>query len=176
MQLNEILIETPRLWLRTMRGNDLDSLLIIFSDPKVMDAFQSPPFSPEQMLGWLQRNLDHQATHGYGLFSVILKQNVLLIGDCGLEVMEVGGLAAAELGYDFRSDYWNQGYATEAALAVRDYAFHHLKLPRLISLIRVGNQPSKRVAEKVGMRYSGDYHHDDRHYWRYELDTSGYST
>jgi RimJ/RimL family protein N-acetyltransferase len=176
VQQNEILIEAHRLWLRSMRADDVDSLLAIFTDPKVMNAFQSPPFSPEQMLGWLQRNLDHQATYGYGLFSVILKQNELLIGDCGLETMEIDGLPAAELGYDFRSDYWNQGYATEAALAVRDYAVHHLNLPRLISLIRVGNLPSKRVAEKIGMQYIGDYQNDDRPYWKYELDTSGDST
>ncbi len=44
-----------------------------------------------------------------------------------------------ELGYDFRSDYWNQGFATEAAIAVRDYAFKTIQLPGLISLIRIGN-------------------------------------
>ncbi len=173
---NEIHIETPRLWLRTMRADDVDLLLTIFTDVKVMDAFHSPPFSGEQMQGWLQRNLDHQVQHGHGLFSVILKQNDLLIGDCGLEVMLMDGLPAAELGYDLRSDYWNQGFATEAAAAVRDYALHTLRLARLISLIRVGNQPSKRVAEKIGMQVRRNYHNGDRHYWQYELEANGHST
>jgi RimJ/RimL family protein N-acetyltransferase len=57
----ELLIKTPRLWLRTMRADDLASLLAIFTDPRVMDAFDSAPFSREQMQRWLQRNLDHQA-------------------------------------------------------------------------------------------------------------------
>jgi RimJ/RimL family protein N-acetyltransferase len=115
----------------------------------------------------VQRNLDHQAEHGYGLFSVILKASGLLIGDCGLERMDVDGVPAVELGYDFRSDYWSQGYATEAASAVRDYAFQHLRLPRLISLIRVGNLPSQRVAEKIGMRCTAKITRYGHPYWQY---------
>lgn len=144
----ESTLETERLILRPMQATDINALHLIFTDPKVMASFGVEPFSREQMLAWLGRNLDHQNQYGYGLFSVILKESGELIGDCGLEQMEVGGVQAAELGYDFRSDYWNQGFATEAACAVRDYAFDILQLPQLISLIRVGNLASKRVAEK----------------------------
>lgn len=167
---NAAVIETARLELRPMTADDVDALLTIFSDPVVMAAFQTTPFNRDQMLGWLQRNLDHQETHGYGLFSVILKANGLLIGDCGLELMDAEGMQAAELGYDFRSDYWNQGYATEAAQAVRDFAFQQLKLPCLISLIRVGNVRSRRVADKVGMHLVGEITRYDRPYWHYQMD------
>jgi ribosomal-protein-alanine N-acetyltransferase len=44
-----------------------------------------------------------------------------------------------------------QGLATEAARAVRDHAFDHLQLPRVISLIHPDNIASRRVAEKNGM-------------------------
>ena len=135
-----------------------------------MAAFQSPAFDRAQMTAWVQRNLDHQIAHGYGLFSVLLKANGLLIGDCGLELMDVDGIQVAELGYDFRSDYWNQGYATEAAQAVRTYAFDHLQIPRLVSLIRVGNIPSRRVAEKIGMRCIGEHTRHGHSYWQYSLD------
>ena len=162
--LPPIELETPRLLLRLMQPSDLDDLLNIFGDPKVMDSFNEQPFTSEQMQRWLQRNLAHQDEFGYGLFSVILKSENLLIGDCGLEHMVVEGEQKTELGYDFCSDYWNQGYATEAASAVRDFAFNRLRLPGLISLIRKGNQSSRRVAEKVGMaleeeitRYAIDY-------------------
>ena len=160
-------LETKRLILRPMLETDFDALLLIFTDPKVMAAFNHPPFTHEQMRRWLQRNLDHQSQYGYGLFSVILKETGELIGDCGLEQMEDHD--AAELGYDFRSDFWNQGYATEAATTVRDYAFHNLKLPRLISLIRVGNLASKRVAEKVGMTLAEEFTRFDIRYWKYSL-------
>jgi RimJ/RimL family protein N-acetyltransferase len=169
-QTPELGLETPRLWLRLMQPDDGESLLAIFADAKVMAAFDAPPFDHANMQQWVERNLEHQTTYGYGLFSVFLKTNRLLIGNCGLERMEVEGLQVAELGYDFRSEYWNQGYATEAARAVRDCAFGQLQLPRLVSLIRVGNMPSRRVAEKIGMRCTAEITRDGRPYWHYLLE------
>ena len=160
-------LETDRLILRLMRESDFDALHLIFTDPKVMAAFNHPSFTREQMQRWLQLNLDHQHQYGYGLFSVILKETRELIGDCGLEQMD--DMDAAELGYDFRSAFWNQGYATEAARAVRDYAFDVLQLPQLISLIRVGNLASSRVAEKVGMTLVEEFTRYGISYWKYQV-------
>lgn len=166
-------LETPRLHLRLMQDSDLDDLLKIFGDPKVMASFDSPPFNREQMKGWLQRNLDHQQAQGYGLFSVILKSEGVLIGNCGLEQMDVDGGRATELGYDFQSQYWNQGYATEAAAAVRDYAFGELELPNLISLIRAGNEASRRVSEKIGMRLMEELNLNGIQYWKFGINREG---
>ena len=171
MMLNEInpRLETERLILRPMSATDINALHLIFTDPEVMASFGGELFTRKQMMAWLGRNLDHQNQYGYGLFSVILKESGELIGDCGLEQMEVEGIQVAELGYDFRSDYWNQGFATEAACAVRDYAFDILQLPQLISLIRVGNLASKRVAEKVGMTLAEEFTRYGIQYWKYSL-------
>ena len=166
---NTLQLETKRLLLRPMRTTDIDALHHIFSDPKVMASFGGELFSREQMERWLQRNLDHQNEFGYGLFSVILKVNGTLIGNCGLEQMKVGGQSLAELGYDFHSDYWNRGFATEAAVVVQDYAFDALQLPQLISLIRVGNLASRRVAEKVGMELVEEFTSYEIRYWKYSI-------
>ena len=170
--MSRLHLETPRLCLRMMRSSDLDDLLRIFGDPKVMASFGGATFNRDQMERWMQRNLEHQNLHGYGLFAVILKSKGLLIGDCGLEHMEVAGDSAIELGYDFRSDYWNQGFATEAAAAVRDHAFTVLALPSLISLVRVGNEASKRVSEKIGMRLVAKITQNGILYWKYAIDSS----
>ena len=162
-------LETERLWLRPMVAADLDDLLGIFGDPAVMAAFREPPLDREQVHSWLERNLDHQREHGYGLFAVCLKTDDRLIGDCGLELMEVSGERVVELGYDFRSDCWNRGYATEAACAVRDFAFGTLRLPRLVSLIQPCNPASERVAQKVGLTNTRRIEPDDRRYLRYEI-------
>lgn len=161
-------IETPRLLLRPMRLEDVDDLLRLFADPAVMAAFESDPFDRPRMERWVRRNLAHQARYGYGLFSIVLKADGTLLGDCGLEHLE-DGTGEVELGYDLRRDYWNRGLATEAAAAVRDHAFRVLELPRLISLIRQGNGASRRVAEKIGMRHEADVERDGRRYWRYAL-------
>lgn len=162
-------LETKRLRLRPMAASDLDALLGIFGDPRVMAAFNEPPYSREQMKRWLESKLAHQDRYGYGLFAVILTPEGVLIGDCGLEHMEVGEEQITELGYDIRSAYWNQGYATEAARAMRDFAFRTLELPRLVSLIRVGNQASKRVAEKTGMHLVDVIERYDIAYWKYAI-------
>ncbi len=164
-------IETERLVLRPMEMTDTDAMLAVFGDPLVAKSFGIPPFDRNQMQQWVQRNLDHQDEHGYGLFSVILKSNGLLIGDCGLEQMQVEGGMVVELGYDFRSDYWHHGYATEAAMAVRDYGFHELRLPGIVSLIRDGNDASRRVAERVGMTLVAEItRFGNIRYWRYGIE------
>jgi len=158
------MIETERLVLREMTSGDVDDLLVVFGDPKVMASFGEPPFTCKQMTMWVERNLEHQRRHGYGLFAVILKAEGRLVGDCGLEQMQLDGEDVLELGYDFASAYWNRGLATEAACAVRDYAFGTLAAHRLASLIRTHNVASRRVSEKVGMtlcrtlvRHGNDY-------------------
>lgn len=162
-------IETPRLVLRPMREDDLAGLLTVFGDPRVMAAFGVAPFEEPQMRAWIERNLAHQARHGYGLYTVILKRSGDVIGDCGLEHMG-DDLRVAELGYDFRTDYWGQGLATEAAAAVRDHALSDLGLIRLFSLIRQGNHASRRVAEKIGMALERRADRDGTPYWIYALD------
>ena len=153
------MIETDRLILRLMNKSDIDDMLRIFTDKEVMKAFSLRSFSREQMKKWIDRNLDHQKEFGYGLFSVILKSNQELIGDCGLEHTEFEDKPCVEIGYDFLSRYWNQGYATEAAKAVKEYAIEELNidLKTLCCFIRKNNKASQRVSEKIGMQRIKEY-------------------
>jgi RimJ/RimL family protein N-acetyltransferase len=84
----------------------------------------------------------------------MLKSNNLSIGNCGLEHTHFNEIPCVEIGYDFLSDYWNQGYANEAAIAVRDYALNVLGIDSgsLCSFIRNSNDASRRVSEKIGMK------------------------
>ena len=144
-------IQTTRLDLRPMRPEDVQPLLQVFGDPIVMRAFDRGPFSVAEMQAWVARNLEHQDRYGYGLFTIVLRETGEVIGDCGLERMELDGTDEVELGYDLRSDHWGRGFATEAASAVTDHARDTLGLPRLISLVRTGNERSARVARRIGM-------------------------
>ena len=145
------MIETERLILRPMTAADFDSIFRLFSDPKVMAAFDQRPLTIKQTQKWFDDNLLHQKKHGYSLFAAVLKQDHAIIGNCGLTHYEIEEKHELEIGYDLHSDYWGQGIATEAATAVRDYAFYSLKKPRLIGLARQTNLASQRVLEKIGM-------------------------
>jgi len=98
-----------------------------------------------KFLSWNQAGLPSQ-------FAVIFRRNNKLIGYCGFLHQQVDGRDETEIGYRLHPDYWGQGLATEAARAMRDHAFSDLKLSRVISLIHPDNLPSRRVAEKNGMR------------------------
>ena len=170
MAESNAIIETPRLLLRPMRAEDAEPLLGVFSNPVVMAAFGVPPFGQPEMERWVRRNLEHQERYGYGLFTVILRETGQVIGDCGLEVMDdEGDEPEVELGYDLCSDHWGRGLATEAATGVRDYAFDTLGLRGLISLIRAGNEASRRVAEKIGMKLHSEFERGEVPYWVFAM-------
>jgi len=164
-----VVSETSRLVLRPMAEDDLGDLFRIFSDRNVLSAFGLDSITSEQMKRWLDRNLKHQREHGYGLFSVVLKSNGELIGNCGLEHTEFEGRPCVELGYDFLSCYWNRGYATEAAGAVRDLAVRELRIEHdsICSFIRRSGKASQRVSEKIGMRRVKEYRRHDTEYFLY---------
>ena len=142
-----------------MERDDIDAITKLFTDKNVLSVFNLTELSGEQIKRWLDRNIEHQKKYGYGLFSVVLKSNNEVIGDCGLEHTDFKGTPCVEIGYDFLSKYWNQGYATEAASVIRDYAINVLKIDSssLCSFIRKNNIASMRVSEKIGMHKIQEY-------------------
>jgi ribosomal-protein-alanine N-acetyltransferase len=144
------ILETPRLILREFSPDDVDALARVLSDPETM-RFYPVPFDCTGVEDWIARNLRRCAKDGHGLWAMVSKANGELIGDCGLVVQEVDTKNEVEIAYHVRRDLWNQGLATEAARACRDFGFARLPVDRLISIIRPENLPSIRVAEKNGL-------------------------
>lgn len=145
-------LETARLRLRQMQREDLDPLLEVFGDADTMRFYPSP-FTREQMKAWIEWNLRSYSEHGYGLWSLVLKETDEVIGDCGLTWQRVGYGDGRELeaGWHMRRDLWNRGLATEAGFCVRDYARDVMQRERLIAIIEAENLPSQSVARKLGM-------------------------
>jgi RimJ/RimL family protein N-acetyltransferase len=146
-----IILETERLSLREITADDLDDLLEIWGDPEAMRLFPRT-LDHQAMREWIERNQRRYEEHGHGLWAVILRSEQKLVGDCGLAVQEVSGVEELEIGYHFNRKYWGRGYATEAARACMDYAFERLGRRRIISMVRPENAPSRRVAERNGLR------------------------
>ncbi|WP_369404806.1 GNAT family N-acetyltransferase [Piscibacillus salipiscarius] len=68
-----------------------------------------------------------------------------------MTMQEIDGETVPEIGYHIHKDYWNKGYASEAALACKQYAFNKLGYDRVYSYTTLNNVPSQKVAEKIGM-------------------------
>lgn len=106
--------------------------------------------------GWIEWNRRNYAEHGFGLW-VIETHAGDFVGDCGLTLQEVEGEWFVEAGWHVRSDLRRQGYAAEAAAAVRDTA-HDAGIERLIAIIRPHNVASQRVATKIGLVLEREVH------------------
>ncbi|HET6204204.1 MAG TPA: GNAT family N-acetyltransferase [Planctomycetota bacterium] len=143
-------LETPRLALREMTLGDLDFVAGMLGDPEGM-RFYPKPLSREESEAWVRRQIDRYERDGHGLWLVVEKASGHPVGQVGLSIQEVEGVREPEIGYLIHRPSWRRGFAAEAALATRDHAFAVLGKPRVISLVRPENLPSRRVAMRIGM-------------------------
>jgi RimJ/RimL family protein N-acetyltransferase len=77
-----------------------------------------------------------------------------LVGRAGFIFPE--GWPGFELGWTLGKQHWGKGYATEGAREALRYAYEVMKRDHVISLIRHGNAPSIKVAERLGSKLKGE--------------------
>ena len=159
------ILETERLFLREMDEGDYHALCKILQDEKAMYAYEHA-FSDAEVQEWLERQLGRYHEYGFGLWAVICKSTGEMIGQCGLTMQDCDGKQVLEVGYLFQRAYWHQGYATEAAIACKEYAFSQLGAERVYSIIRDNNEPSMRVARRNGMKPCGSF---VKHYYGMDM-------
>ena len=148
-------IETERLRLRMFKADDLDALAEIYADPDVMQWMSTgQPVPRERVEAAIPRFNERFREHGFGIFAVERKEDGALLGWCGIFHMD--NTPEVEVAYMLGQPYWGNGYATEAASAVRDFGFNVVGLPRLVGITRPDNIPSQHVLEKIGLRYERD--------------------
>jgi RimJ/RimL family protein N-acetyltransferase len=156
-------LETERLLLRLPEPKDAEGYAAVWSDPEVVRFLNGELWTVEDAARAIARMRRHWEWFGLGPFTVVRRQDERLLGRVGLLLWDpvrwVNGLreqlsreTEIEIGWTLGREFWNHGYGTEAALAVRDWALAELGASRLISLIAHGNAASVRVAEKIGAR------------------------
>jgi len=176
-------LESSRLVLRRVTYDDLPFFTRIHALPEVArDLYpQGRPRTPEETATWLKYTLASYEQHALGYLAVVRKDDGALIGRCGLMDLVVEraepekgirkgwfgregateGVALTfecELGYTLDPAAWGQGFATEAACCVRDYARDALGWSYAVSAILPQNARSRRVAERSGARADGQMH------------------
>ncbi len=159
-----VVLETRRLVLRLPRDDDVDGLVPIFSDPEVVRWLGGRTRTRDDLAGSVGRWLLHWEEYGIGHVVLERKDDGRLVGRVGFLVWDPrtwrhvldappADELETELGWTVGREHWRRGYATEAAVALRDWALGERGLDRLISLIRPENAASIRVAEKIGERF-----------------------
>ena len=145
---------TARLSFARVTLDDLDFLSGIFGDPLTM-RFYPKVYDRAEVEERLLLQIDRYARDGHGLWLVRERETVRPCAFVGLCRREIDGEALDEIGYLVHRAFWRRGYASEAAIGVRDWAFSTPGRERVISLIRPVNVPSRGVALRLGMRRAG---------------------
>lgn len=146
-----IVTETDRLVLRAFELDDFDALFEMLSHPEVMEYSLNGSMSKTEVREVLQKYIDNYNQDRIAMYAVVKKDDQSLIGICGIYKQLVDEIHEYEIGYRLNRKYWGKGYATEAAIAVKQFGFNELQIDRFISIIEDNNVASKRVAIKNGM-------------------------
>jgi RimJ/RimL family protein N-acetyltransferase len=142
-------LETERLTLRAPRFEDAKAVAALANDRRIAENTTRIPHpyrlaDAESFIAHVNQSVDELA------FLITLDDEP--IGACGLAQLDG---PAPDLGYWLGAPYWGNGYATEAARAVIDYAFTALEQDALQAGARVTNPASRRVLEKCGFQWTG---------------------
>ena len=160
MELCEL--ETERLRLRAVEPGDLDAFAGYMADPDVVRFIGGRTLAREETVERVEVWRARFERDGFGQFALERRDDAVVVGRCGLLVWQLPEWSSTtlteatdpyelELGWMLGREHWGRGYATEAGLAVRDFALGTLGLRRLISVIAVENRRSAAVAQRLGM-------------------------
>lgn len=154
LQLNIPRLETDRLILRGPEARDFEPIAEFYADEARSWGFGGP-LKRDDAWRWLATSIGHWALHGYGLFTMELKDGGAACGLTGLWNPE--GWPEPELGWVLFDGFEGKGLAREGAEQARFWAYSDLGMVTLTSNIKPGNDRSIALAERMGARYERTY-------------------
>ncbi len=167
-----IFLETPRLVLRDKRPEDFDFVASLYADEDVMrwigDGRTLLRDETEARFFRVLAIESEPAHERWDAFKIVVrKADGVRVGQAGILRCAIDGAPDVEIGWWLAPFAWGQGYATEAALALRDFAFGELRLDRLSVVLQAQNARSVAVARRIGGEYAGKAVYRDRSVTRY---------
>jgi RimJ/RimL family protein N-acetyltransferase len=146
------MLETERLRLRGWREEDLPAFAAFWADEETA-RFVGGHCNREAAWRIMAMYLGHWVLRGYGLWALQDKASGQWAGWCGPWNPE--GWPEQEISWALAKSFHGRGYATEAALRARDFAYRELGWPTAVSYIAAENTPSQRVAARLGATFEG---------------------
>jgi RimJ/RimL family protein N-acetyltransferase len=146
-------LTTARLRLRQWCADDLEPFAALNADPRVREFFPSVQ-TYEESADSMEYIRDQFQRRGFGLWAVEVIGGAPFIGFIGLSVpsFDAPFMPSVELGYRLAFEYWGYGYATEGSRAAIGFGFETLGLSEIVAVTAVGNERSRRVMERLGMK------------------------
>ncbi|WP_266181138.1 GNAT family N-acetyltransferase [Dyella humicola] len=148
-------LETARLRLTALGERHFETYAAMLADPaSTRWVGDGQPLDRTNAWRSLAMLIGHWQLRGYGMWALELKETGEFVGRAGL--MQPEGWPDLELGWMLRPEFRHHGYATEAGNAILEFAWRRLNAQRVISLVRIGNDASDRVAERLGGEHIDD--------------------
>lgn len=148
-------LQTARLTLRPYRADDAEAVFAIFSDPRVMRFWSTPPWtSTAQAHEAIDSDLQALHSGRHLRLGIERRDDGALIGQCTLFDI-VAGCRRAEIGYALAHTAWGRGYMHEALQALLRYGFEVLELNRVEADIDPRNEASAATLQRLGFRLEG---------------------
>ncbi len=148
--------ETNRLILRKMSFDDFDEIAQIMRGENVQKIW-GYYFSENDINDWINKNIALYEKYNMGFFIAIEKETKNIIGQIAIKPDIINGNNIIEIGYILKEEYTKQGYATEGAEFMTNYAFTKLNLNHVIFEIRPINTDSINVAKRLGAKLQGQF-------------------
>ncbi|MBN2773246.1 MAG: GNAT family N-acetyltransferase [Prolixibacteraceae bacterium] len=147
--------ETKRLIFRLVRKDDFEWWLRFVSNPESLKYFGfDKKLTPLEITNlWFDKVFDRYKNNLGGLNVLIEKSSGMPVGQCGLLVQEVDNITELEIGYSLCPEFWGKGYATEAAIKCRNFAFENNFAESIISIVHIENIKSQNVALRNDMKF-----------------------
>lgn len=159
-------LETPRLVLRPFTLEDAPAVQRIAATYSVAQFMMElpHPFPEGAAEAWIRTHAKNFADGKVADYAITDKINGEVYGAVSLGIQPYD---RGSLGYWLGEAYWGQGYATEAAKAMLDFAFTYYKLNRIYAVYYTGNDASGRILQKLGMSYEGTLRQHFKRWDRY---------
>jgi RimJ/RimL family protein N-acetyltransferase len=145
-------LETERLLIRPWTSNDREVFAGLAQDVEIMRYVNAgKPFAETEIDEFLARQARQLAEFGVCMAAMVEKATDRVVGVAGVQPLGTSG--DLEIGWWLARDKWGLGFATEAGGAAMRHVLETLQRSRVVAIIDPGNEPSKRVVERLGMRY-----------------------
>lgn len=153
-------LHTSRLLLRPFTEADTDAIFALHSNLKVMRYWDAPPYTDYAQAKNFIETCTKIEQKGVGVrLAIETSADSSFIGWSGFFNWDPE-YRSAGIGYCLDDKVWGQGFATEAAGAVLQWAFDTLDLNRVQSEADTRNRASARVLEKLGFIHEGTLRED----------------
>jgi RimJ/RimL family protein N-acetyltransferase len=151
------ILETPRLLLNEFTEDDASFIVELLNSPDWLQYIGDRNVrTTEDARRFInEKYIDSYKKNGFGLYAVVLKENNITIGMCGL--IKRDSLEDIDIGFAFLPEYISKGYGFESAVEVLKYGKEILNLKRIVAITIKSNNKSVNLLKKIGMKFEKSF-------------------